>query len=146
MRLIREIEVADIPSLFRVRTATDENRLSMEDLAALDINAETVKEKLLGNYKGWLCEEDGEVVGFAMGDKSSGELWVIAVLPSHICKGIGSQLLKQVENWLFSTGYHELWLVTGISERLRAYSFYRKHGWEDWKIENGARYMMKHST
>jgi ribosomal protein S18 acetylase RimI-like enzyme len=104
MRLIREIEIADIPSLFRVRTATDENRFSREDLAALDINAATVKEKLLGNYKGWLCDEDGEVVGFAMGDKSSGELWVIAVLPSHICKGIGSQLLKQVENWLFKHG------------------------------------------
>ncbi len=143
MRLIRQIEVADIPDLFSVRTATDENHLTLEDLAEIDITETSVKAKLLGSYKGWLCEDEGEVVGFAIGDRSSGEMWVIAVLPSYIRQGIGGALLAKVDEWLFSQGCSELWLVTDLDTKLRAYSFYRKHGWMDWKIDDGLRYMKK---
>jgi GNAT superfamily N-acetyltransferase len=140
---IRPIAPADIPDLFRVRTVTDENRLTLEELAALGINEQSVAEKLRGNFKGWLCEDNGAVVGFAMGDKSTGEMWVIAVLPSHICRGIGGALLEKVDGWLFSEGCQELWLTTDIDPSLRAYTFYIKHGWEDWKMEDGMRYMKK---
>ena len=88
-----------------------------------------MSEKLLGSYKGWLCERQGSVVGFAIGDRSSGEMWVIAVLPGHIGRGIGGALLEKVEAWLFSEGCSELWLTTDLDTRLRAYSFYKKHGW-----------------
>ena len=75
--------------LFRVRAATDENRLTLDQLAALGINENSVREKLLKQSSGWLCEDQGSVVGFAMGDRWSGEMWVIAVLPTHIRRGIG---------------------------------------------------------
>lgn len=143
VRRFRPIQVADIPALFRVRTATDENRLSREDLSALGIDEATVEKKLRDSYKGWLCEDDGEVVGFAIGDKASREMWVIAVLPSHIRHGIGSELLACVERWMFAAGCSELWLTTDLDPNLRAYSFYRHRGWQDWKIENGNRYMRK---
>jgi GNAT superfamily N-acetyltransferase len=143
MRTFREIEISDIPALFRVRTATDENCLTMEELAALEINPTTVKAKLLASHKGWLCEDAGMMVGFAMGDRATGELWVIAVLPSHIGQGIGSELLARVENWLFDAGCAELWLVTAIDPQRRAYTFYLKRGWQDWKIEAEARYLKK---
>jgi ribosomal protein S18 acetylase RimI-like enzyme len=143
MRLIRQIKVADIPELFRVRTATDENPLTLEDLAEIDITETSVKAKLLESYKGWLCEDEGEVVGFAIGDRSSGEMWVIAVLPNYIQQGIGGALLAKVDDWLFREGCSELWLVTDLNPKLRAYSFYRKHGWIDWKIDDGLRYMKK---
>jgi hypothetical protein len=52
-------------------------------------------------------------------------------------------LLEQVETWLFSEGCSSLWLTTDLDTRLRAYSFYKEHGWRDWKIENGLRYMKK---
>jgi hypothetical protein len=39
-----------------------------------------------------------------------------------------------------------LWLTTDLDTRLRAYSFYKKHGWSDSKIENGLRYMRKTSN
>jgi GNAT superfamily N-acetyltransferase len=58
-------------------------------------------------------------------------------------RGIGGALLEKVEAWLFSEGCSELWLTTEVDTRLRAYSFYKKHGWSDWKIENGLRYMRK---
>jgi ribosomal protein S18 acetylase RimI-like enzyme len=143
MRTIREIEMADIPALFRVRTATDENRLSMEELAALGITPETVEERLRGSFKGWLCEADGEVVGFVMGDKATGEIWVLAILPEYVGQGIGRALLAPVEEWLFASGWAEIWLVTSLDTQRRAYSFYRHRGWEDWKAEEGLRYMRK---
>ena len=80
------------------------------------------------------------------GTDPSGEMWVIAVLPGHIGRGIGGALLEKVEPWLFSEGCWELWLTTDVDTRLRAYSFYKKHGWTDWKIENGLRYLRKTSN
>ena len=106
MNVIRRIEASDVPQLFRVRAATDENRLTLDRLAELGINEKSVREKLLSSHQGWLCEE-------------------------------------QVETWLFSEGCSSLWLTTDVDTRLRAYSFYKEHGWRDWKIENGLRYMKK---
>ena len=140
---IRPIELADIPDLFRVRTATDENRLTLEELARLGVTEESVRQRLLGAFRGWLCEDRGSVVGFAIGDGSTGEMEVIAVLPSHIRRGIGGALLEKVEEWLFSKGCETLWLTTDLDTTLRAYRFYRKHGWTDWKIEGGNRFMSK---
>ncbi|MBN1993875.1 MAG: GNAT family N-acetyltransferase [Anaerolineae bacterium] len=139
----REIKENDMPALFAVRTATHENRLTQAELEALDITAESVKEKLKGSFKGWLCEAAGQVVGFAMGDKSTGELWVIAVLPEYIGQGVGSRLLIMLENWLKESDCTQLWLTTDIDPKLKAYSFYRRHGWLDDRLENGLRYMIK---
>jgi ribosomal protein S18 acetylase RimI-like enzyme len=118
MRVIRRIDASDVPQLFRVRAVTDENRLTLDQLAALGINENSVREKLLSSsHHGWVCEEQGSVVGFAMGDRSSGEMWVIAVLPTHIRRGIGGALLEQVETWLFSEGCSSLWLTTDVDTR-----------------------------
>ena len=54
MRTIRPIAISDISETFRVRTATDENRLTSAQLTALGITESSVSEKLLGSYKGWL--------------------------------------------------------------------------------------------
>ena len=139
----REITERDIPALFVVRVATHENALSREELTALGITEESVKAKLASTFKGWLCEVDGRVVGFAIGDRSTGELWVIALLPEYLGQGIGSRLLTAVEKWLRESGCRRLWLTTDLDATLRAYAFYRSHGWEDDRIENGMRYMAK---
>ncbi len=140
---IREIEAKDVPDLFDVRVATHENRLSREELAFMGINENAVREKLAGTFTGWLCEDSGRIVGFAMGDRSTGELWVIAVLPNYVGRGIGSVLLRRVEAWLFGNQCERVWLTTDVDTRLKAYSFYRQHGWKDDRIENGLRYMAK---
>ncbi|AIQ62788.1 hypothetical protein PSTEL_06415 [Paenibacillus stellifer] len=61
----------------------------------------------------------------------------------YINKGIGTGLLQLVENWLWESGSKALWLTTDVDTRLRAYSFYRKNGWEDDRLEDGLRYMVK---
>jgi ribosomal protein S18 acetylase RimI-like enzyme len=142
-KMLREITEKDIPDLFKVRVRTHENCLTYEQLKSLGITEESVKARLEGSLKGWLYEVDNQVVGFAMGDGATGEMWVIAVLPEFVGKGIGSKLLIAVENWLFACGCQQLWLTTDIDTSLKAYSFYRQHGWIDTRIEDGMRYMAK---
>jgi hypothetical protein len=48
-----------------------------------------------------------------------------------------------VENWLRGEGWNDIWLTTDTDEGFRAVGFYRHQGWEDWKIEEGNRYMRK---
>ena len=141
----REIAEGDVPELFAVRTATRENTLSLEDLAALGITGTSVREMIRTTHKGWLCEACGRVVGFAMGNGATGEMWVIAVLPEFEGRGIGRRLLELVEEWLWSVGWNEAWLTTDTDTGLRAYGFYRKHGWVDREIKGGDRYMIKQS-
>ena len=141
--IFREIKDEDIVELFVIRAATDENNLSIDELGRLGITETSLKEKLHTSFKGWLCEKDGRIVGFSIGDGRAGEMWVIAVLPEYINQGIGSKLLKLVEGWMFEKGHHTLWLETDINPKLRAYSFYKKHGWEDKEIRDGSRYMIK---
>jgi GNAT superfamily N-acetyltransferase len=78
-----------------------------------------------------------------MGDRTNGEMWVIAVLPEYEGRGIGSELLTRVEDWLWSEGWEESWLTTDVDPALRAYGFYLAHGWVDDRIEGGLRYMKK---
>lgn len=143
MLVFREIEAGDIPSLFEVRTRTRENRYSLAELERLGITPESVERMMASTHRGWLCEEEGSVVGFAMGDGSTGEMWVIAVLPSHERRGVGSRLLRLVEGWLASEGWREAWLTTDEDAGLRAYGFYRSKGWRDLETRDGLRYMVK---
>ena len=141
--IIREIESADVPAIFAVRIQTLENAISLERLAELGITEESILAAIKDTHKGWLCEVDGEVCGFAMGDRAACEVTVIALLPSHEGQGIGGQLLGSVEAWLAESGCEEIWLTTDVDTDLRAYGFYRRLGWEDWKIEDGDRFLRK---
>ena len=123
--------------------ATRENALSKEDLRRLGITPETVREMMRTSHRGWLCEVDGKVVGFAMGNGKTGEMWVIAVLPGYEGRGIGAELMDRVEGWLWSLGWGEIWLTTDTDTSLRAYGFYRARGWEDWKVEDGDLFMRR---
>ena len=139
----REITPDDVPSLFAVRTATRENAYTTEQLRELGITVESVRALLGKTHRGWLCVDEGRVVGFSMGNKQHGEIWVIAVLPEYEGRGIGARLLTLVEDWLWSEGWEVLWLTTDIDPSLRAYGFYRKQGWVDLEVCEGLRCMQK---
>lgn len=139
---IRPITPADIPALFYVRPRTRENALTLDELRALDITPDTVATWLQGSTRGWLWEtSSGEVVGFCMADRSTGELLVIALLPAYEGQGIGGQLMHCAESWLARSGCTRAWLTTDLDQKLRAYGFYRHRGWQDWKLERGMRWM-----
>ncbi|MBF2083556.1 GNAT family N-acetyltransferase [Thermoleptolyngbya sp. C42_A2020_037] len=142
--LFREILPEDIQAIFDVRIATWHNDRGCEELTQLGITHESVRDLLKNSHRGWLCEIDSRIIGFAMGNKSKGEMWVIAVLKEFEGKGIGKRLLSLVEEWLFSEGWKEIWLTTDPDESTRAVGFYRHLGWKDWKIEpDEGRFMKK---
>lgn len=117
--------------------------MSVEELASIGITPASMTAAIQGSHKGWLFEAEAQVGGFAMGNAENSELTVMAMLPKHEGKGIGGKLLTQVERWLASEGCTRLWLTTDINPQLRAYGFYLRHGWQDWKIEAGLRFMSK---
>ena len=137
----REITSSDVQSLFYVRTNTRENVYSLEELTARDITEKSVIEKLSNSFKGWLCKIDQSTVGFCIADSSTGELWVIAVLPDFEGRGIGNHLMALAEDWLWACGCDRAWLTTSVNTALRAYGFYLNRGWLDWKVEDDLRYM-----
>jgi ribosomal protein S18 acetylase RimI-like enzyme len=137
----REITAADVPALFYVRPRTRENALTLEELQQLGINPQSVTESLRQTTKGWLCVDGGQVVAFSMANRATGEFLVIAVLPEYEGKGVGGRLMTLAEDWLAASGCKRAWLTTDLDTTLRAYGFYRRHGWTDWKIERGLRWM-----
>ena len=139
----REIQIEDVESLFEIRIATWHNSNGRDELTAMGITRDSVRQLMQDSHRGWLCETDDRKVGFAMGNKGTGEMWVIAVLKDFEGRGIGKQLLRLVEEWLWSHRWKEIWLTTDTDENCRAVGFYRHEGWKDWKIECGQRYMRK---
>jgi len=137
----REIIAADVPALFDLRPRTRENVMTVEQLGRLGITVETVTESLSISHNGWLCADAGQVVGFSIADRSTGELAVVAVLPEYEGRGIGGRLMSLVESWLWKSGCTRAWLTTDVDTSLRAYGFYRHRGWTDWKLEKGLRWM-----
>lgn len=59
------------------------------------------------------------------------ELTIRETLPSdvHEGRGIGSNLLARVVEWLRSAGFSTLWLAASPDAGTRAYGFYRSLGW-----------------
>ncbi len=144
---IRPIREDDMQAIFDVRVATWHNEHGREEMTQLGITPQFVRDGMKKSLRGWLCEIDSQAVGFAMGDKANGEMWVIAVLKEFEGLGIGKRLLQEVEQWLFSEGWHEIWLTTDPDETIRAVGFYRHLGWSDWKVEqDGDRFMRKRKT
>ena len=139
----REITTNDMQAIFAVRVATWHNEHGLEELTRMGITQKSVRQRMEDSHRGWLCEVDGRVIGFAMGDRKTGEMWVIAVLREYEGQGAGKTLLALVEKWLRGEGWKEIWLTTDTDEGFHAVGFYRHQGWEDWKIEGGNRFMRK---
>ena len=128
---IRKITTDDLPAVFSVRMSTIENAITMEQLNAYyGITPESLANAMKTNVCGWLCEISGDVVGFSMGDQSSGEVLVVAVHPDYEGRGVGKRVLEKVKDWLFSRGHQEIWLGANPDPSIRAYGFYRKLGWQ----------------
>jgi ribosomal protein S18 acetylase RimI-like enzyme len=139
----RELLPSDLEAVFDVRVKTWHNANGAAEMLRLGITPEAVRELLRDSHRGWVAEEENRNVGFTMGNRRTGEMWVIAVLPEFENRGIGKCLLARVEEWLGSAGWAEIWLTTDPDEAFRAVGFYRRLGWRDWKFENGDRFMRK---
>ena len=103
--------------------------MTIKALADLGITPESTLEALSTSVAGWLREVTGKIVGFSMGDKNTGEMLVVAILPEYENRGMGKRLMELTQQWLFSNGHKELWLQENSDPKVRAHGFYRRLGW-----------------
>lgn len=123
MSVSRTAVAADIPAIFEVRYAVTENTLEPGR-----ISDEEVLESITATGRGWVVEQAGCVVGFAIGNAQTGNIFALFVHPAHAGAGHGRRLHDVMVDWLWSQGLERLWLSTG--EGTRAQGFYQAAGWQ----------------
>ena len=121
----REAQLTDIPQMSAIRLAVKENVLSNPAL----VTQKDYEEYLTLRGKGWVCEIDGCVVGFAIGDLVKNNVWALFIHPDHEGKGIGKTLLSLLLTWYFAQTNETIWLSTAPNSRAAA--FYRRFGWAE---------------
>ena len=125
----REARIEDIPALSAVRRSVKENVLSDPGKVTREMYAAYLGE----SGKGWLCEVEGEVVGFSVASAEDASIWALFVRPSYEGRGIGKRLLRLATDWLFETGAASVALRT--EAHTRADRFYEQQGWRRGEIK-----------
>ena len=121
----RVAEIKDIPQIQVVRNLVKENRLSDPIL----VPDNDVEDYITRRGRGWVCDINGHVVGFAIADLVDNNIWALFIHPGFEKLGIGKKLHNEMMNWYFSQTDKTVWL--GTSPNTRAESFYRKAGWKE---------------
>ena len=123
--LFREAGITDIPQIQVVRNSVNENMLSNSAL----VTDNDCENYLVNRGKGWVCEIDGRIVGFAIADLLDHNVWALFLQPGFDKKGIGRKLHDDMLDWYFSQTDSTVWLSTAANTR--AEKFYRKAGWKE---------------
>lgn len=121
--IYREAEIDDIAQIQIVRHAVKENRLSDPAL----VPDKDVEEYITNRGKGWVCETENKIVGFAIVDLVDNNVWALFIDPDFEAKGIGKTLHYQMMDWYFVHTKGKIWL--GTAPNSRAEKFYRMQGW-----------------
>ena len=120
--MIRRALPTDIAEIQRIRHIVRENRL-----VSTIISDEAVRVMIEERGRGWVADVDGDVVGFAIGDATNGNVWALFVDPAHESRGHGRALHDAMVAWLWDQGLEALWLTTAPGTR--AERFYERAGW-----------------
>lgn len=123
--IFREANKNDIKQIQVVRNSVKENMLSDPALVS-DADCE---EFLTERGKGWVCEINNYIVGFAIADLKENNVWALFLNPDYEGRGIGKALHKLMLDWYFSQTQQTVWLGTAYDTR--AEKFYRKAGWAE---------------
>jgi GNAT superfamily N-acetyltransferase len=121
--MLRQATTEDIAGIQHVRRSVRENRL-----VSTVISDDDVRRAIEESGRAWVVESDDEVVGFAIGNAASGNIWALFVHPEHERRGYGRQLHDAMVAWLWSHGLDHLWLTT--EPGTRAQRFYEAAGWQ----------------
>ncbi len=122
---IREALLEDIPQIQIVRNTVKENMLSNPNLVTDD----DCKKFMFERGKGWVCEINEQIVGFAIADLKENNIWALFLHPNFEKQGIGKKLHHIMLNWYFTNTKTTVWL--GTAPFTRAADFYRKAGWKE---------------
>ena len=123
--IFREANINDIKQIQRVRHSVKENVLSNPAL----VTDEDCEEFLTKRGKGWVCEIENNIIGFAIADLKENNIWALFVQPEFEKKGIGKKLHAIMLNWYFQQTKEKVWL--GTAPNTRAATFYKMLGWKE---------------
>ena len=121
----REAQLIDIPAIQVVRNAVKENTLSDPAL----VPDTDVADYITRRGKGWVCETNNSIAGFAIVSVADKNVWALFIDPCYEGLGIGKILHREMLNWYFSQANETLWL--GTAPGTRAEKFYREAGWAE---------------
>jgi GNAT superfamily N-acetyltransferase len=122
--VIRGATINDIPQIQMVRNSVTENTLSDPKL----VSDKDCEEFMFERGKGWVCEIENKIVGFAIADLKENNIWALFLHPNYEKQGIGQMLHNTMLDWYFSKTHTTVWLGTAFNTR--AEQFYRKAGWK----------------
>ena len=125
--IFRQAQIEDIKQIQIVRNSVKENTLSNPLL----VSEKDYQEFLTERGKGWVCEIENQIIGFAIVDLRDNNIWALFLNPEFEGKGIGTKLQNIMLNWYFENGKENVWL--GTSPNTRAEKFYTESGW----VKNG---------
>jgi GNAT superfamily N-acetyltransferase len=131
MHHFRQAVTTDIPEMQRIRRSVKENILSDPARVTDTDCGEFINER----GKGWVCEKNGRLLGFAVADLRENNIWALFVDPDWEGQGIGRKLHALMLDWYFTQTGEDVWL--GTSPGTRAETFYRRAGWRETGL-NGA--------
>ncbi len=108
-----------------IRLAVKENVLSNP----LAITENDYVEFITTKGKGWVCEHNEQILGFAIVDFKDHNVWALFVDPNHERMGIGNRLHAIMIDWYFSHYTEKLHL--GTAPYSKAEKLYIKAGWKE---------------
>ena len=114
----------DIAAMSAIRLAVTENVLS--DPAKVTLRMYRDYMETLG--RAWVCEADGEVVGFCYAASGDASIWALFVDRQFEGLGIATGLLETACQWLQEIGKRHVVLSTAAGTR--ADRFYMARGWQ----------------
>jgi ribosomal protein S18 acetylase RimI-like enzyme len=126
--LVRLATLADIDSLFAIRTAVLQNHLSRAQLADLGITPQVLADSIREAPCVWVAHLNGQPAAFSMVDLAEGEVFAMFVHPAYEGRGLGRRLMAVAEAALFER-HDRLFLVTDGRDEIRANGFYQRLGW-----------------
>jgi len=123
--IFREANINDIKQIQSVRNSVKENVLSNPSL----VTDKDCEEFLFSRGKGWVCEIENNIVGFAIADLKENNIWALFVQPDFEKRGVGRKLHETMLTWYFEQTKEKVWL--GTAPDTRAETFYRTLGWKE---------------
>lgn len=127
--LFRQANADDIPAMSAIRLAVVENALSDPNR----ITEQMYRDYLEASGRGWVAEQDGEILGFCYAASADASIWALFIAPAQEGRGIGKQLLALAVQWLFEQGHRRIQLSTG--KNTRADRFYQAQGWTRLRVD-----------
>jgi GNAT superfamily N-acetyltransferase len=127
----RAAQPEDAPACIALRGRTRQNAISTERLQQMGITEASWAAAIRsGALPGHVALHDGELVGYCFGDRSSGEVVVLALLPAFEGQGLGRELLARTVQQLAGLGWTRLFLGCSSDPASRSHGFYRHLGWQ----------------